>query len=64
VLEGIDVVAALFRRWNPGRAAQVLGWSLLATEPVILMLLPAVGIGNIWMDRGASADDGKFKEGS
>lgn len=64
VLEGVGVVATLFRRWNPGRLAQVLGWSLLATQPLSLMLLPAVGIGTLWLDWPHRTDDSDVQKGT
>jgi hypothetical protein len=49
VLEGIDVVSTWFRRRRVPGVLQLVGWALLLGQPAAILVLHAVGIGDMWV---------------
>lgn len=49
VLEGIDVVSTWFRRRRVPGVLQLLSWALVIWQPPAIMVLHAVGIGDLWI---------------
>lgn len=47
ILEGIDVVQTLLRRRRVPAVLQLLGWALIATQPLTILLLQVVGLGEL-----------------